>query len=197
MTLISLNRLARRQTTELAKGIAGDAELPDEVFKQILEKTDGVPLFVEEFTKAVLESGSRAEAGRGPAGGSSLPFVIPATLHDSLMARLDRLPAAKTAAQQAAVIGREFTYGMLAAISPQSEPELQAALQQLVSSELVFIRGAPPEATYTFKHALVRDAAYESLLKSRRQELHARIADVLEADAPMCPPGSRSSLLIT
>ena len=187
VTLIPLNRLARRQTTELAKGIAREAELSDEVLKQILEKTEGVPLFVEEFTKAVLESGFRAEGARGPAGRSSLPFVIPATLHDSLMARLDRLPAAKTAAQQAAVIGREFSYGMLAAISTQSEPELLAALQQLVSSELVFKRGAPPEATYTFKHALVRDAAYESLLKSRRQELHARIVDVLEADASDVP----------
>jgi tetratricopeptide (TPR) repeat protein len=181
VTLVSLNRLARRQTTELAKGIAGDAELPDEVVRQILEKTDGVPLFVEEFTKAVLEGSFRAA---GAPGRNALPFIIPATLHDSLMARLDRLPAAKAAAQQAAVIGREFNSRMLASISPLSEPELKAALQQLVSSELVLIRGAPPETTYTFKHALVRDAAYESLLKSRRQELHALIAAVLEEDYP-------------
>jgi class 3 adenylate cyclase/tetratricopeptide (TPR) repeat protein len=183
VTLISLNRLARRHTTELAKGIAGGAGLPDEVFNQILERTDGVPLFIEEFTKAVLE-GSRAEAGSGTARSGPMSFSIPATLHDSLMARLDRLPAAKVAAQQAAVIGREFTYRMLTTVSQQSEPKLREALQHLVSSELVFIRGAPPEATYTFKHALVRDAAYESLLKSRRQELHARIAAVLERDYP-------------
>jgi predicted ATPase len=183
VTLIALNRLARRHTTELVKEIAGGAELPDEVFAQILNKTDGVPLFVEEFTKAVLESGFRAAEGSGTVIDSPLPN-IPATLHDSLMSRLDRLPAAKAAAQQAAVIGREFTYGMLAAISPQSELALREAVHQLVSSELVFMRGAPPEATYTFKHALVRDAAYESLLKSRRQDLHARIAAVLEKAYP-------------
>jgi tetratricopeptide (TPR) repeat protein len=183
MTLISLNRLAQRQTTELAKGIAGGAELPDEVFNQILEKTDGVPLFIEEFTKAVLER-RRPKEGSDTVRAGPMNFSIPATLHDSLMARLDRLPAARAAAQQAAVIGREFTYSMLAGISQQSETELREALQHLVSSELVYVLGAPLEATYTFKHALVRDAAYESLLKSRRQELHARIAAVLERDYP-------------
>ncbi|HEX2279831.1 MAG TPA: hypothetical protein VHN13_22320, partial [Candidatus Tectomicrobia bacterium] len=160
------------------------AELTGEVFNQILQKTDGIPLFVEEFTKAVLESGFRAETGGGTADGSSLPFIIPTTLHDSLMSRLDSLPAAKATAQQASVIGREFPYGMLAAISPQSEPELQSALEQLASSELIFVRGAPPEAIYAFKHALVRDAAYASLLRSRRQELHARLASVLEESYP-------------
>ena len=180
VTLISLNRLARRQTTELANWIAGGAALPDPVLNHILEKTDGVPLFVEELTKAVLESGSQAGVGGGSAGGSPLASVIPATLHDTLMSRLDRLPDAKSAAQRAAVIGREFTFGLLAGISPQRERELQAALEQLISSGLIFVRGAPPEATYTFKHALVRDAAYTSLLKSRRQEYHARIAAILE-----------------
>jgi predicted ATPase len=147
VTAIALNRLGRRQTTELAKAIAGGAELSHELFKQILEKTDGIPLFVEELTKAVLESGSQAGTGSATKSGRPLPFTIPATLHDSLMSRLDRLPAAKAAAQQASVIGREFSYGMLAAINPQSEPELQSALEQLASSELIFVRGAPPEAT--------------------------------------------------
>ncbi|QRM35623.1 AAA family ATPase [Microvirga sp. VF16] len=164
VTPISLDRLGRRQTTELAKGIAGEAKLPDELFKQILEKTDGIPLFVEELTKAVLESRSHAGVGIDPAGGSPLPSVIPASLHDTLMSRLDRLPDAKSAAQRAAVIGREFTFGLLTSISPQRERGLQAALEQLISSGLIFVRGAPPEATYTFKHALVCDAAYASLL---------------------------------
>jgi class 3 adenylate cyclase/tetratricopeptide (TPR) repeat protein len=165
ITLIPLAGLSSRQTAELAEAIAGHAELPVEVLHQILERTDGVPLFVEELTKAVLERESGA---------------VPVTLHDSLMARLDRVPAAKAVAQQASVVGREFTYGMLAGLNPQDESGLRAALRQLVLAGLVSMRGTPPGATYTFKHALVRDAAYGSLLKSRRQELHARIAEVLE-----------------
>lgn len=166
---IALSGLSARQTTELAETIAGGAELPAEIFRQILERTDGVPLFIEELTKAVLEREAAA---------------VPATLHDSLIARLDRVPAAKAVAQQASVIGREFTYSMLAGISPQPESALHAALRQLVSAGLASMRGTPPNATYTFKHALVRDAAYESLLRSRRQELHARIAVVLEENDP-------------
>ena len=169
VTQIALSGLSAPQTTELAQAIAGGAELPAEIFHQILERTDGVPLFVEELTKAVLERESVA---------------VPATLHDSLMARLDRVPAAKAVAQQASVIGREFTYGMLAGITPKGEHGLPAALRQLVSAGLASMHGTPPQATYTFKHALVRDAAYESLLRSRRQELHARIATVLEEDYP-------------
>jgi class 3 adenylate cyclase/tetratricopeptide (TPR) repeat protein len=169
VTLIPLAGLSQRQTTELAEAVAGRAELPADVFRQILARTDGVPLFVEELTKAVLER----ESG-----------VVPATLHDSLMARLDRVPAAKAVAQQASVIGREFSYDMLAGIDPQGESGLRAALGQLVSAGLVSVRGIPPGATCTFKHALVRDAAYGSLLKSRRQELHARVAEVLERGDP-------------
>jgi tetratricopeptide (TPR) repeat protein len=163
--VIPLAGLSQNQTAELAEAIAGSAGLAADTFQKILERTDGVPLFVEELTKAVLER----EAG-----------AVPATLHDSLVARLDRVPAAKAVAQQASVIGREFTYAMLAGINPQAEPSLHAALRQLISCGLVSMRGTPPDATYTFKHALVRDAAYGSLLKSRRQELHARIAEVLE-----------------
>jgi class 3 adenylate cyclase/tetratricopeptide (TPR) repeat protein len=169
VTLLPLAGLSQRQTTELAQAIAGRAELPADVFRQILKRTDGVPLFVEELTKAVLERESGA---------------VPATLHDSLMARLDRVPAVKAVAQQASVIGREFSYDMLAGINPQGEPGLRAALRQLVSAGLVSMRGTPAGATYTFKHALVRDVAYGSLLKSRRRELHARIVEVLERSYP-------------
>ncbi len=165
VTQVSLERLTQRESTCLAARIAGGTELPVEVFHRILERTDGVPLFIEEMTKAVLE---RETGG------------VPATLHDSLLARLDRIPAAKAVAQQASVIGRRFAYDLLAAVSPQGKPDLRKALRKLVSSGLVFVSGDPPEATYTFKHALVRDAAYHSLLKSRVQDLHARIATVLE-----------------
>jgi class 3 adenylate cyclase/tetratricopeptide (TPR) repeat protein len=169
VTLLSLPGLSTRQATELAGAIAGGAELPAEVFGQILDRTDGVPLFVEEMTRAVLEGESTA---------------VPATLHDSLMARLDRVPAAKAVAQQASVIGRTFAYDLLAAIGTPGEAGLRRVLRQLVSSGLVLASGAPPAETYTFKHALVRDAAYHSLLRSRVQELHARIAAVLEAKYP-------------
>ncbi len=165
ITQIPLTGLSLHQAAALAKTIAGDAELSAEVFDQILGRTDGVPLFVEEMTKAVLERDSGA---------------VPATLHDSLMARLDRVPAAKAVAQQASVIGRTFAYDLLAAIGTPGKARLRRALRQLVSSGLIFASGAPPAETYTFKHALVRDAAYNSLLKSRVQELHARIATVLE-----------------
>jgi class 3 adenylate cyclase/tetratricopeptide (TPR) repeat protein len=169
VTLIPLAGLSQRETADLAQAVAGTAELPADVFRQILDRTDGVPLFVEELTQAVLERESGA---------------VPATLHDSLMARLDRVPAAKAVAQQASVIGREFTYDLLAGINPQGEPGLRAALRQLVSAGLVSMRGTPPGATCMFKHALVRDAAYGSLLKSRRQELHGRVAEVLERGCP-------------
>ena len=140
-----------------------------------------MPLFVEELTKTVLESGLLKDAGdQYELAGPLPPLAIPTTLHDSLMARLDRLAPVKEVAQIGAVIGRKFSHELLAAVSPLSAAELDTALEQLVSSELVFRRGAPPEATYTFKHALVQDAAYQSLLKSRRQRLHSEIADVLE-----------------
>jgi predicted ATPase len=141
------------------------------VLGEIAARTDGVPLYVEELTKAVLEAGAAGAA-------------VPATLHASLMARLDRVPGVKEVAQVAACVGREFAYPLLAAVSPVPEPELRAALDRLVAAELVFARGEPPEAGYTFKHALVRDAAHESLLRTRRQELHARIARVLEERSP-------------
>ena len=150
-----------------------------------MARTDGVPLFVEELTKTVLELGLLADAGdHYELSGPLPPLAIPTTLHDSLMARLDRLAPVKEVAQIGAVIGREFSHELLAAVSPLSEDKLGEALDQLVASELVFRRGTPPEATYSFKHALVQDAAYQSLLKSRRQQLHARIAQVLEEQFP-------------
>ena len=185
-TLVSLNRLPRRQSAALAEAVAGGGALPDAVLQRIVARADGVPLFLEELTKAVLEAagGTPEPDGdrHGPEGRSSL--AIPATLQDSLMARLDRLAGAKEVAQIGAVIGREFGYELLAAVSPLGEAELREALDQLVASELVFVRGAPPTATYTFKHALVQDAAYASLLRSRRQQLHAGIARELEGRWP-------------
>jgi predicted ATPase len=160
--------------------VTGGRKLPAEVMAQIVAKTDGVPLFVEELTKNVLESGLLIEAGeRYRLDGPLPPLAIPSTLQDSLMARLDRLAAVKEIAQIGAAIGREFSYGLLHAVVDRDEATLRAALVQLEDSELVFRSGEPPTARYTFKHALVQDTAYESLLKSRRQILHRRIAETL------------------
>jgi class 3 adenylate cyclase/tetratricopeptide (TPR) repeat protein len=178
---LTLSRLSRRQGTAIIEGLTGGKALPPEVIGQVLAKTDGVPLFVEELTQMVLESGLLRDAGDHFDLPGTLPeLAIPATLSDSLMARLDRLAPVKEVAQTAAVIGREFSYQLLAAVSPLPQPGLSAALDQLVGSELIFCRGSPPEAAYSFKHALVQDAAYQSLLRSRRQQLHAKIAEVLE-----------------
>jgi len=155
--------------------------LPAEVMKQIVAKTDGNPLFVEELTKTVLEAGILVENGVGyRLDGPLPPLAIPATLQDSLMARLDRLAPVKEIAQIGAAIGRDFSYSLLRALVGRDEAALRHALAQLEQAELVFRRGEPPEAIYSFKHALVRDAAYESLLKSRRQQLHGQIARTLE-----------------
>ena len=173
-----MGRLGRRQGADLVARITGDKPLPTEIVEQIVARTDGVPLFVEELTRTVLESGLLADAGdRYELAGPLPPLAIPTTLHNSLMARLDRLAPVKEVAQIGAVIGREFSHEVLAAVSPLSEADLASALEQLVHSELVFRRGVPPEAAYTFKHTLVQDAAYQSLLKARRQQLHARIAE--------------------
>jgi predicted ATPase len=153
--MLTLNRLDRRDRTVLVEQIAGGKALPDEIVAQIVDRTDGVPLFVEEVTKSVLES------GRNPLG-------IPTTLHDSLMARLDRLASGRHVAQVGAAIGREFSFGLLLAVSRLPEQELQATLSRLVASELVFQRGSPPDAVYSFKHALVQDAAHGSLLRNTR-----------------------------
>jgi class 3 adenylate cyclase/predicted ATPase len=185
VTLLTLNRLPQAQAVVLVDRITDGKALPEELLRQILARTEGVPLFAEELTKAVLEAGILRDTGDRYALVGPLPSVaIPATLHDSLMARLDRLAPVKEIAQIGACIGREFDHELLAAVVSLPEAELAAALDRLLSAELVFRRGLPPAATYIFKHALVRDAAYESLLRRRRQELHARIAASIEALFP-------------
>jgi len=190
VTLLTLNRLPRAQIVALVDRITEGKALPEQVLGQILARTEGVPLFTEELTKAVLEAGILREAGGRYTLSGPLPSVtIPTTLHDSLMARLDRLAPVKEVAQIGACIGREFDHELLAAVVSMPEAELAAALDRLLSAELVFRRGLPPAATYIFKHALVRDAAYESLLKRRRQELHAQIAASIEALFPQLVEG--------
>jgi predicted ATPase/class 3 adenylate cyclase len=177
---IVLQRLDRADAETLVERVAGGRKLPAEVLVQIVAKTDGVPLFIEELTKNVLESGLlRADGESWRLDGPLPPLAIPSTLQDSLMSRLDRLAAVKEIAQVGAAIGREFSYPLLRAVADRSEATLRAALAQLEDSELVFRSGEPPVAQYTFKHALVQDTAYESLLKSRRQILHRRIAEAL------------------
>jgi predicted ATPase len=165
--------------------VAGGKTFPHAVMHQIVEKTDGVPLFVEELTKAILESGFLKEVDEHyELTGSLSTVAIPATLQDSLMARLDRLVTAKAVAQYAAVIGRQFAYDLLSTVSQLDAATLQRELGRLVEAEIVYQRGVPPQAYYFFKHALIRDAAYESLLKSTRQHYHQRIAHILEEQFP-------------
>ncbi len=183
VTILGLSRLGRRQGAELVAKLTGGKVLPQEVQEQVLAHTDGVPLFVEELTKSILESKLLRDAGDRYVLDGPLPaLAIPTTLRDSLIARLDRLAPIREVAQIGACIGREFSYELLAALSPLKGVKLDEALEQLTTSALVFRRGAPPDASYTFKHALVQDAAYDSLLKSRRAQLHAQIAQTLEED---------------
>jgi predicted ATPase len=181
---MTLSRLGRSQVEAMVERLTGDKALPPEVVQQIVAKTDGVPLFVEELTKTVVESWLlREEDGRyvGAHGGAPIPpLAIPATLQDSLMARLDRLATVKEIAQVGATLGREFSYELIHAVSRLDEVTLQQGLRQLVEVELVYQRGTPPQATYLFKHALIQDTAYQSLLKSKRQQYHRQIAHVLE-----------------
>ena len=184
VTALPLNRLGRRQGAAMALQVTGGKALPPEILDQILERTDGVP-FVEELTRTLLELGLMTDAGdHYELTGPLPPLAIPANLHDSLMARLDRLAPVKELAQIGAVIGREFSHELIAAVADRPQEQLESWLDQLVASELVFRRGSPPDATYSFKHALVKDAAYQSLLKSRRQQLHARVAQVFEDRFP-------------
>jgi class 3 adenylate cyclase len=177
---LQLNRFGRRQAVEMIACVTGDKALPTDVLERIVAKTDGVPLFVEELTKTVLESGLlREDNGSYVLAAALTPLTIPSTLHDSLMARLDRLGPVKEIAQIGAAIGREFSFRLLEAVSPITGAALQDALSQLMASELIYGRGAPPESTYVFKHALVQDTAYSSLLRGRRQRIHADIARVL------------------
>jgi len=182
---VTLPRLPRQQATALADRVAHGKALPAEVVEQVVAKTDGVPLFVEELTKMVLESGLLQEREeRYELTGPLPPLAIPATLHDSLMARLDRLAAVKSLAQLAATLGREFSYDLLRAVALWEEERLHRGLHQLVEAEFLYQRGVPPQATYMFKHALIQDVAYQSLLRSTRQHYHQRIAQTLEAQFP-------------
>jgi predicted ATPase/class 3 adenylate cyclase len=180
VTQITLNRLTRKQTHAIIERLVGGKRLPAEVQQQITAKTDGIPLFVEELTKAVLESDLLREEMADYALARPLgPLAIPATLHDSLMARLDRLDSAKAVAQVGAVLGRQFTYDLLQAVSSLGDGPLRAGLERLLEAELLHQRGIAPSATYVFKHGLVQDAAYQSLLKSTRQHYHRRTAEAL------------------
>jgi class 3 adenylate cyclase/tetratricopeptide (TPR) repeat protein len=182
---LNLSKLTRTQSAAMVSALAGGKALPDTLLDQILTRTDGVPLFVEELTKSILESGELTEAGdHYEYAGAARTVTIPATLRDSLMARLDRFMPVKEIAQIGAAIGREFSYELIAAVAPMPQVQLDDSLSRLTESGLAFRRGTPPDATYTFKHALVQDAAYDSLLKSRRQELHEKIARVIEARFP-------------
>jgi predicted ATPase len=182
---LNLSKLTRAQSAAIVSTLAGGNALPGTLLEQILTRTDGVPLFVEELTKSVLESGELTDAGdHYEYGGSARTLTIPATLRDSLMARLDRFTPVKEIAQIGAAIGREFSYELIAAVAPMTQTQLDEALTRLGQSGLAFRRRTPPDAVYTFKHALVQDAAYDSLLKSHRQELHTKIARVIEALVP-------------
>jgi class 3 adenylate cyclase/predicted ATPase len=180
VTALTINRLAQRDIEDMIDGVVGNKFIPASVRKDIIERTDGIPLFVEEMTKAVLEAESEEEAQRTAATVPSTALAVPASLHASLMARLDRLGPAKEVAQIGAAIGREFSHALLAAVTHKAEAELQSALNRLTAAGLLFRQGAPPHATYLFKHALVRDAAYGTLLREPRRALHARIAETLE-----------------
>jgi class 3 adenylate cyclase/predicted ATPase len=185
LTLMQLNRLTKRQSRQMVAALSPERALPAAVVEAVVTRADGIPLYLEELARMVLDSGMLQEReGRYELSGSLDDLAIPATLQDSLMARLDRLSAAKDVAQRAAVLGREFAYELLAAIAGIEEPALRQGLGQLVEAELLFQRGEPPEATYTFKHALVQEAAYESLLKRTRQQLHGRVVDVLAGQFP-------------
>jgi class 3 adenylate cyclase len=182
---VNLTRLPPTHATELIRRVAGGKTLPYEIVADVVTKTDGVPLFIEELTKTVLESGLvEEESHRYQLAGPLPPLAIPNTLHDSLMARLDRLSTIKALAQLSAAIGREFSYALLRAVSPWSEDLLHEGLARLVAAEFLYQQGAPPQATYRFKHALIQDAAYQSLLKSTRQQHHQRIAKILESRFP-------------
>ncbi|MBR1166123.1 adenylate/guanylate cyclase domain-containing protein [Bradyrhizobium liaoningense] len=186
VSLLRLDRLDRQDTRALVEQIVVGRQLPREMMEQIIDKTDGIPLFVEELTKMVLESGLLVEdAGRYRLNCPLPPLAIPATLQDSLMARLDRLAPVKEVAQIGAAIGRDFSYALLKTVAGRDDLTLGAALGQLEEAELLLRRGTPPEANYSFKHALVQEAAYESLLRSKRQVLHTRIGDVLREKFPV------------
>jgi predicted ATPase len=180
VTSLTINRLTEREAEAMIDRIVGDKPLPSSVRRDIIERTDGIPLFVEEMTKAVLEAGSDDPARRIAAAIPSATVAVPPSLQASLMARLDRLGSAKDVAQIGAAIGREFSHALLSAVVSKPEPELALALDRLIAGGLLFRQGVPPYTSYLFKHALVQDAAYGTLLREPRRALHARIVETLE-----------------
>ena len=180
VTALALNRLGHREVGTMIDHVVGNKPLPEHVRRDIIERTDGIPLFVEEMTRAVLEAAGELETIRTAATVPSPALPVPASLHASLMARLDRLGPAKELAQVGAAIGREFSHALLAAVLRKPEPELASSLDRLIGAGLLFRKGVSPQATYSFKHALVQDAAYGTLLRRPRRALHARIADTIE-----------------
>ena len=187
VTSLTLNRLGEREAAAIIARLVENKELPAAVMAEIVERSDGIPLFVEEMTKAVLEAESEGAARRTAATGPSLAQAVPASLHASLMARLDRLGPAKEVAQIGAAIGREFSHALLASVALQTGAELELALDRLIQAGLLFRQGTPPQATFLFKHALVQDVAYSTLLRGARRTLHARIADALLAASDIAP----------
>ena len=184
VTALTINRLAQREAGTIIDHLVGSHVLPASIRQDIIDRTDGIPLFVEEMTKAVLEAESEDAVERIAAAVPLPALAVPASLHASLMARLDRLGAAKEVAQIGAAIGRTFSHSLLAAVARQPEVELESAIDRLIAAGLLFRQGVPPHATYLFKHALVRDTAYGTLLRRPRAALHARIADTLESQFP-------------
>jgi len=185
VTLVSLNRLRPRQRAEMILCVTRGKALPREIADQIIDRTDGVPLFIEELTKAVVESGVLADVGdRWTVSGPLPPLAIPTSLNASLLARLDHLAPVREVAQIGAALGRQFSHELISAIALMPQRQLDDALSVLVGNELIFRRGSPPDAEYTFKHALVQDAAYSTLLRSTRQQLHSRIIATLESRFP-------------
>jgi predicted ATPase len=181
VTALTLNRLAQRDIEAIIDSVVGNKLVPASIRQDIIERTDGIPLFVEEMTKAMLEAGSEGAAQRTVASIPSPTLGVPASLQASLMARLDRLGSAKEVAQIGAAIGREFSHALLSAVVNKPEEELASSLDRLIHAGLLFRQGVPPQAAYLFKHALVQDAAYGTLLREPRRALHARIAETLES----------------
>jgi class 3 adenylate cyclase/predicted ATPase len=181
VTALAIKRLTQREVGAMIDHLVGDTVLPEGIRQDIIERTDGIPLFVEEMTKAVLEASSEGAAEHAAAAVPLPASAVPASLHASLMARLDRLGAAKDVAQIGATIGRDFSHALLAAVVRQPEAELGSAVDRLIAAGLLFRQGVPPHATYLFKHSLVRDAAYGTLLRQTRRALHARIAETLQS----------------
>jgi predicted ATPase len=182
VTALTLNRLGEREIASMIDRVRGDSALPDSIRQDIIERTDGIPLFVEEMTKAVLEAESEGAAQQTAAAVPASALAVPASLHASLLARLDRLGPGKEVAQIGAAIGREFSHALLAAVIAKPEAELHAALDRLISAGLLFRQGLAPHASYLFKHALVQEAAYGTLLRESRRALHARIVETIERD---------------